>query len=220
MFNLLRNCRTFSKLLCHFTFPPTLGLSLAWVTFLPMQKKSQLTSPCYNVRGKVENSSILNRSCETYPAWVLITWLTLSQWRVKGMGWTGELWTTWPTLHWGRVIVPISTYAPWVKGTGWTSELWTTWPALHWGKGHCPYKYVCSMGLKVRTSGTKNSGLSERHFHVSMCEGPRSWNLNSFYPAVLLLSPCFTEAQTFLWHLEQWLHEAGLLGKRLACFNT
>lgn len=188
MFNFLKNCKTFSKLLCHFTFPPTLGLSLAWVTFLLMQKKSQLTSPCYNVRGKVENSSILNSSCETYPAWVLVTRLTLSQW--------------------------------WVKGTGSTGELQTSWPTLHWRKGRCPHKCICSIELKVRTPDTKNSGLSERHFHVCMCEGPFSWDLNSFYPAVLLLSPCFTEAQTFLWHLEQWLHDAGVLGKRLACFHT
>ena len=172
-----------------FYFPTNSGLKSGLSDFPPdAKKKPQLTSPCYNVRGKVENSSILNRSCETYPAWVLVTWLTLSQWRVKGTGRTGELQTTWHTLH--------------------------------WRKGHCPHKYVCSMELKVRTSDTKNSGLRERHFHISMCEGPCSWNLNSFYPAVLLLSPCFTEAQTFLWHLEQWLHEAGLLGKRLACFNT
>ena len=54
------------------------------------------------------------------------------------------------------------------------------------------------MELKVRTTDTKNSGLSERHFHVCMCEGPFSWDLNSFYPAVLLLSPCLTEADISL----------------------
>lgn len=153
-----------------FYIPTNSGLKSRLSDFPPDAKKSQLASPCYNVRGKVENSSILNSSCETYPAWVLVTWLTLSQWRVKGTGSTGELQTIWTTLH--------------------------------WRKGHCPHKYICSMELKVRTTDTKNSGLSERHFHVCVCEGPFSWDLNSFYPAVLLLSPCFTEAQTFLWHLE------------------
>ena len=138
-----------------FYFPTNSGLKPSLSDFPPDAKQSQLTSPCYSVRGKVENSSILNRSCETHPAWVLVTWLTLSQWRVKRTGWTGALQTTWPTLH--------------------------------WRKGHCPRKYICSVELKVRTTDKKNSGLSERHFHVYMCEGPFSWNLNSLYPTSVSL---------------------------------
>lgn len=168
-----------------FYFPTNSGLKPSLSDFPPDAKQSQLTSPCYSVRGKVENSSILNRSCETHPAWVLVTWLTLSQWRVKRTGWTGALQTTWPTLH--------------------------------WRKGHCPRKYICSVELKVRTTDKRTQALVKGIFMYICVKGlsPEIWILST-----LLLSPCFTEAQTFLWHLEQWLHDTGSLGKRLACFNT
>lgn len=171
-----------------FHFPTNSGLKSSLSDFPPDAKQSQLTSSCYSVRGKVENSSILNSSCETHPAWVLVTWLTLSQWRVNRTGWTGALQTTWPTLHWRKGIVPVSTYAPWSLKCG---PLIQTTQALVKGI----FMYICVKG-----------------------HSPEIWILSTLL--LLLLSPCFTEAQTFLWHLEQWLHDAGSLGKRLACFNT